>query len=159
MLCRSASRAASALCCTSASGRRNRTTKEIDMCKIVKSTAGSPAVSLPRKRAHWLAVLPFAALSIAVVLSAVLPGPGFAQTPGVTATEIKIGNTVPYSGPASGYGTYGKSIAAYFKMVNDEGGINGRKIDFISYDDAYSPPKTVEMVRRLVEQDQVALLF
>ena len=82
-----------------------------------------------------------------------------ADTVGVTATEIKIGNTVPYSGPASGYGAYGKSIAAYFKMVNDEGGINGRKIDFISYDDGYSPPKTVEMVRRLVEQDQVAALL
>ncbi|HZP38650.1 MAG TPA: ABC transporter substrate-binding protein, partial [Methylomirabilota bacterium] len=74
---------------------------------------------------------------------------------GVTATEIKIGNTNPYSGNASAYGTIGKTIAAYFKKVNDEGGINGRKINFISYDDGYSPPKTVEMVRKLVEQDQV----
>jgi branched-chain amino acid transport system substrate-binding protein len=82
-----------------------------------------------------------------------------AQTPGVTATEIKIGNTNPYSGPASAYGTIGKGIAAYFKKVNDEGGINGRKINFITYDDAYSPPKTVEMIRRLVEQDQVAFVF
>jgi ABC-type branched-subunit amino acid transport system substrate-binding protein len=79
--------------------------------------------------------------------------------PGVTATEIKIGNTNPYSGPASAYGTIGKAIAAYFKRVNDQGGINGRKINFISLDDAYSPPKTVEMVRKLVEQDQVALVF
>ena len=76
---------------------------------------------------------------------------------GVTATEIKIGNTNPYSGPASAYGTIGKTIGAYFKKVNDEGGVNGRKINFISYDDGYSPPKTVEMVRKLVEQDQVAL--
>ena len=81
------------------------------------------------------------------------------QTPGVTATEIKIGHTNPYSGPASAYGTIGKAIGAYFKKVNDEGGINGRKINFITYDDGYSPPKTVEMVRRLVEQDQVALVF
>ena len=78
---------------------------------------------------------------------------------GVTATEIKVGNTNPYSGPASAYGTIGKAIGAYFKKVNDEGGINGRKINYITYDDAYTPPKTVEMVRRLVEQDQVALLF
>jgi ABC-type branched-subunit amino acid transport system substrate-binding protein len=78
---------------------------------------------------------------------------------GVTATEIKIGNTNPYSGNASAYGTIGKTIAAYFKKVNDEGGINGRKINFISYDDGYSPPRTVEMVRKLVEQDQVAFLF
>jgi branched-chain amino acid transport system substrate-binding protein len=84
---------------------------------------------------------------------------GAQDTPGVTATEIKIGNTNPYSGPASAYGTIGKVIAAYFKKVNDEGGINGRKIDFVSVDDSYSPPKTVEMVRRLVEQDQVAFVF
>ena len=88
------------------------------------------------------------------------PGGAAAQTVvGVTATEIKIGHTNPYSGPASAYGTIGKVIGAYFKKVNDEGGINGRKINFITYDDAYSPPKTVEMVRRLVEQDQVAFVF
>ena len=85
--------------------------------------------------------------------------PAAAQSPGVTPTEIKIGNTNPYSGPASAYGTIGKVIAAYFKKVNDEGGINGRKIDFVTLDDGYSPPKTVEMVRRLVEQDQVAFVF
>ncbi len=89
-----------------------------------------------------------------------LAGVSAAQTVvGVTATEIKVGNTNPYSGPASAYGTIGKAIGAYFKKVNDEGGINGRKINYISYDDQYSPPKTVEMVRKLVEQDQVALLF
>ncbi|MBI3635831.1 MAG: ABC transporter substrate-binding protein [Candidatus Rokubacteria bacterium] len=86
-------------------------------------------------------------------------GPAAAQTPGVTATEIKIGNTNPYSGPASAYGTIGKAIGAYFKKINDEGGINGRKINYITYDDGYSPPKTVEMVRKLVEQDEVAFVF
>lgn len=79
--------------------------------------------------------------------------------PGASATEIKLGQTMPYSGPASAYGTIGKVEAAYFKKVNDEGGINGRKINFISLDDAYSPTKTVEMVRRLVEQDEVLLVF
>jgi len=87
-------------------------------------------------------------------------GAAAAQTVvGVTATEIKIGNTNPYSGPASAYGTIGKALGAYIKKVNDEGGINGRKINYITYDDGYSPPKTVEMVRRLVEQDQVAFVF
>jgi branched-chain amino acid transport system substrate-binding protein len=81
------------------------------------------------------------------------------KTPGVTKTEIKIGHINPYSGPASAYGTIGRTEAAYFKMLNDEGGINGRKINFISYDDSYSPPKTVEMARKLVEQDGVLLIF
>jgi branched-chain amino acid transport system substrate-binding protein len=79
--------------------------------------------------------------------------------PGVTDTEIKIGNIMPYSGPASAYGTIGKSEAAFFKMLNEQGGINGRKIQFISYDDGYSPPKTVEQARKLVEQDGVLLIF
>jgi branched-chain amino acid transport system substrate-binding protein len=78
--------------------------------------------------------------------------------PGVTDTEIKIGNTGPYSGPASSYSTIPKAMAAYYKMINAQGGVNGRKINFISYDDAYSPPKTVEQVRRLVEQDGVLLI-
>ena len=78
--------------------------------------------------------------------------------PGVTDTEIKIGSTNPYSGPASAYGTIGRAEAAYFKMINEQGGINGRKIEFISLDDGYSPPRTVEQVRRLVEEDQVLLL-
>ena len=77
--------------------------------------------------------------------------------PGVTATEIKIGNTCFYSGPASSYSTIGMSMAAYYKMINDQGGVNGRKINFISYDDAYSPPKTVEQTRRLVEEDEILL--
>ncbi|MGO8973098.1 MAG: ABC transporter substrate-binding protein [Steroidobacteraceae bacterium] len=79
--------------------------------------------------------------------------------PGASDTEIKIGNTMPYSGPASAYGAVGKAEAAYFAMINDQGGINGRKINFITRDDGYSPPKTVELVRQLVEQDQVLLLF
>ncbi|MGH1361765.1 MAG: ABC transporter substrate-binding protein [Burkholderiaceae bacterium] len=79
--------------------------------------------------------------------------------PGASDTEIKIGNTMPYSGPASAYGTIGKGVAAYFDMVNANGGINGRKINFVSRDDGYSPPKTVEQVRKLVEQDQVLFLF
>jgi branched-chain amino acid transport system substrate-binding protein len=79
--------------------------------------------------------------------------------PGATDTEIKIGNTMPYSGPASAYGAIGKAEAAYFAMINDQGGINGRKINFISRDDGYSPPKTVEVVRQLVEEEHVLLLF
>jgi branched-chain amino acid transport system substrate-binding protein len=79
--------------------------------------------------------------------------------PGVTDTEIKIGNIMPYSGPASAYGTIGKAEAAFFKMLNEQGGVNGRKIQFISYDDGYSPPKTVEQARKLVEQDGVLLIF
>jgi branched-chain amino acid transport system substrate-binding protein len=78
---------------------------------------------------------------------------------GATDTEIKIGNIMPYSGPASAYGVIGKTEAAYFKKINTEGGINGRKINFISYDDAYSPPKTVEQARKLVESDEVLFVF
>ena len=81
------------------------------------------------------------------------------DTPGITDTEIKIGNTMPYSGPASAYGVIGRTEAAYFKMINEQGGVNGRKINYISLDDAYSPPKTVEQVRRLVEDEKVAFLF
>jgi branched-chain amino acid transport system substrate-binding protein len=82
-----------------------------------------------------------------------------ADTPGVTATEIKIGNTMPYSGPASSYSVIGRTEAAYFKMANEQGGVAGRKINFISLDDGYSPPKTVEDVRQLVEEDQVDFCF
>jgi ABC-type branched-subunit amino acid transport system substrate-binding protein len=78
---------------------------------------------------------------------------------GATDTEIKIGNIMPYSGPASAYGVIGKTEAAYFKKINDAGGINGRKINFVSYDDAYSPPKTVEQARKLVESDEVLFIF
>jgi branched-chain amino acid transport system substrate-binding protein len=78
---------------------------------------------------------------------------------GATDTEIKIGNVEAYSGPASAYGIIGKTEEAYFKMINDQGGINGRKINWISYDDSYSPPKTVEQVRKLIESDEVLLIF
>jgi branched-chain amino acid transport system substrate-binding protein len=79
--------------------------------------------------------------------------------PGVSDTEIKIGNIMPYSGPLSAYALIGRTEAAFFKKLNDEGGINGRKINFISYDDAFSPPKTVEQARKLVESDEVLLIF
>jgi branched-chain amino acid transport system substrate-binding protein len=82
-----------------------------------------------------------------------------ADTPGVTATEIKIGNTNAYSGPVSAYSVIAKLETTFFKMVNDQGGVAGHKINFISLDDGYSPPKTLEQVRRLIEQDQVAFLF
>jgi branched-chain amino acid transport system substrate-binding protein len=82
-----------------------------------------------------------------------------AGTPGVTETEIKIGNTMPYSGPASAYSSVGKADAAFFQWLNDQGGVAGHKINFISLDDAYTPPRTVEQTRRLVEDDQVAFVF
>jgi ABC-type branched-subunit amino acid transport system substrate-binding protein len=93
--------------------------------------------------------------AVAIALSA---SPASAQKKydtGATDTEIKIGQTAPFSGPASAYATISKAQAAYIKMINDEGGVNGRKINFIQYDDAYSPPKTVEQVRKLVESDEV----
>ena len=102
------------------------------------------------------------ALIVSVAASFVLAAPAAAQKkydPGASDTEIKVGNIMPYSGPASAYGTIGKAQAAYFRMINEQGGINGRKITFISYDDAYSPPKTVEQARKLVEGDEVLLIF
>lgn len=97
----------------------------------------------------------YAMLGIAISASA-----AFAQTaPGITPTEIKIGNTIPYSGPASGYASVGRAESAYYNMINAQGGINGRKINFLSYDDSYSPPKTVEQTRKLVEQDNVFATF
>src|SRR5258708_2202450 len=101
-------------------------------------------------------------LALSAALVAFASGAAMAQKQydtGATDTEIKIGNTMPYSGPASAYGIIGKTVTAYFKMINDNGGINGRKINFISYDDAYSPPKTVEQARKLVESDEMLFLF
>ena len=99
-------------------------------------------------------------LFLAISLGFALPAAAQKKyDPGASDREIKIGNTNPYSGPASAYGTIGKTIAAYFKMVNEQGGINGRKVNFISYDDGYSPPRTVEMARKLVEQDEVLFVF
>ncbi len=103
-----------------------------------------------------------AAVSAALALLATTATGAFAQKKydtGATDTEIKIGNIIPYSGPASAYGVIGKTEAAYFNMINAQGGINGRKINFISYDDAYSPPKAVEQVRKLVESDEVLVVF
>ena len=102
------------------------------------------------------------ALSAALAIFAVTSSGALAQKKydvGATDTEIKIGNIMPYSGPASAYGVIGKTEAAYFKKINDAGGINGRKINFISYDDGYSPPKTVEQARKLVESDEALLIF
>ena len=102
------------------------------------------------------------ALTASLALLAATSSPSFAQKkydPGASDTEIKIGNIMPYSGPASAYGVIGKTEAAYFNKINAEGGINGRKINFITYDDAYSPPKTVEQARKLVESDEVLLVF
>ncbi len=102
------------------------------------------------------------AFSAAIALLAVTSSGALAQKKydtGATDTEIKIGNIMPYSGPASAYGVIGKTEEAYFKTINAEGGINGRKINFISYDDGYSPPKTVEQARKLVESDEVLFLF
>src|ERR1700723_2290817 len=104
------------------------------------------------------AIAPIAALAI---LTASASG-ALAQKKydtGASDTEIKIGNIMPYSGPASAYGIQGRTEAAYFKMINDAGRINGRKINFISYDDGYSPPKTVEQARKLVESDEVLFIF
>jgi ABC-type branched-subunit amino acid transport system substrate-binding protein len=103
-----------------------------------------------------------ATLSLVTAFSMAVSGAALAQKKydtGASDTEIKVGNIMPYSGPASAYGVIGKTEAAYFKMINDKGGINGRKINFISYDDAYSPPKTVEQARKLVESDEVLLIF
>ncbi len=115
---------------------------------------------MPRPEKQLAILRRIAVFALGIALSSGLACKGaWAQDPGVTATEIKIGNTAPYSGPASAYGTILKAAGAYFKKVNDEGGINGRKINFISYDDSYSPPKTYEMTRKLVEQDHVLLDF
>jgi branched-chain amino acid transport system substrate-binding protein len=103
-----------------------------------------------------------AAFSTAMILLAVSGSDALSQKkydPGATNTEIKIGNIIPYSGPLSAYGVIGMTEAAYFRKINAEGGINGRKINFISYDDAFSPPKTVEQARKLVEGDEVLLIF
>src|SRR6266404_5339451 len=103
-----------------------------------------------------------AAFSTAVIAFVTSFGSATAQKkydPGATDTEIKIGNIMPYSGPASGYGVIGRAEEAYFRKINAEGGVNGRKIKFISYDDGYSPPKAVEQARKLVENDEVLLIF
>jgi branched-chain amino acid transport system substrate-binding protein len=106
------------------------------------------------QKALWLAAVGLCALLIAPSAMAQKK-----YGPGASDTEIKIGNTMPYSGPASSYGTIGTAEAAYFAMVNDQGGINGRKIKFLSLDDSYSPPRTVEQTRRLIEEENVLIDF
>src|SRR4051794_11871355 len=99
------------------------------------------------------------ALALAIALSASAAQAQKKYDTGATDTEIKIGQTAPFSGPASAYATIAKAQAAYIKMINEQGGVNGRKINLIQYDDAYSPPKTVEQVRKLVESDEVLFTF
>jgi branched-chain amino acid transport system substrate-binding protein len=99
---------------------------------------------------------------VVLALGATLATPALAQKKydtGASDTEIKVGQTIPLSGPASAYGGIGKVQAAYIRMINDQGGINGRKVNLIQYDDAYSPPKTVEQVRKLIEGDEVLTTF
>src|SRR3977135_260202 len=106
------------------------------------------------KRRTLLAGLGGTALSTAAV------GTGWAKEygPGVTDSEIKLGTTSPYSGPASAYGIYGTAQTAYFQMINDQGGINGRKVNLISLDNGYNPPKALEQTRKLVEEDNVLFI-
>src|SRR5437870_11072367 len=109
-----------------------------------------------------LATLRIAVASTALIAFAATSGTALAQKKydtGATDAEIKIGNIMPYSGPASAYGVIGKTEQAYFNKINAEGGINGRKINFISYDDGYSPPKAVEQARKLVESDEVLFIL
>jgi ABC-type branched-subunit amino acid transport system substrate-binding protein len=111
---------------------------------------------MPALKRGLMAMAVFAA---AAAMTATVANAEKKYDPGASDTEIKIGNTMPYSGPASSYGVIGKTEAAYFNKVNAEGGINGRKINFITYDDAYSPPKAIEQARKLVEGDEVLFLF
>src|SRR5438105_12698300 len=95
----------------------------------------------------------------AAIGATILGAPARGETPGVTSAEVKVGATFPFSGPASPLSNTGKGLIAYINSINERGGINGRKINLITYDDAYSPPKTVEQTRKLVESDEVAFLF
>src|SRR4030081_219093 len=111
---------------------------------------------------HYRVLSHAKSLSLAGLLALAVATAASAQKkydPGATDTEIKVGNIMPYSGPASAYATIGKTEDAYFRKINAEGGINGRMINFITYDDGYSPPKTVEQARKLVESDEVLLVF
>src|SRR5215831_11992428 len=126
--------------------------------RLITRTTQREGAMEPLTRRTILAAAP-AALAFGSPILAARPARAAKQYgPGVADDEIRIGNTAPYSGPASNYSTIWKCEAHYYEMINAQGGINGRKINFISYDDAYSPPKTVEMTRKLVEQDQVLLI-
>src|ERR1041385_8354754 len=96
---------------------------------------------------------------VAALAASIIAAPARAETPGVTESELKIGATFPFSGPASPLSNTGKGLIAYVHSINDRGGINGRKINLITYDDAYTPPKAVEQTRKLIESDEVAFLF
>jgi len=122
------------------------------------SNSPTPDTANPRHRARPAQhALLASALALAFSVTAASAEPKY--DPGATSSEIKIGQTVPFSGPASAYATIGRTQAAYMRMINDQGGVNGRKINLIQYDDAYSPPKAVEQVRKLVESDEVLLTF
>jgi ABC-type branched-subunit amino acid transport system substrate-binding protein len=132
--------------------------------RVLIDTRGTPEQP-SRSTTHLvlgkLFAAPWRAAATALALAAIA-GPTLAEqafAAGPDDSEIRIGNTMPYTGPAAAYGVIGKVISAYFDKVNAEGGVNGRRIRFISYDDSYSPPKTVELVRKLVEQDGVLLMF
>ena len=129
-------------------------------------TQASPTFLIPKNKKFYgrklmrSAILRAATLTAAIVLTTAGSALAAGQyDPGASDTEIRIGNIMPYSGPASAYGVIGQAEVAYFNKVNDEGGINGRKVSFITYDDSYSPPATVEQARRLVEGDKVLLIF
>src|SRR6516164_3352910 len=128
-----------------------------------KDRRGTMNMSFVRINARRISFAMMIARLLSLVLAVAAAYPASATekryVPGVSDTEIKIGNTMPYSGPISNVGTIGRAEAAYFRMLNEHGGVNGRKISFISLDDAYSPPKTLEQVRRLVEKEQVLAIF
>src|SRR3974390_1536204 len=108
------------------------------------------------------AQMKFSAVALLLASGILAAPPAAAQKkydPGASDTEIKIGQTMPFSGPASAYATISKAEASYFRMINEQGGINGRKINLIAYDDGYNPAKTVEQTRKLVESDEVLLIF
>ncbi|BAR56702.1 hypothetical protein NK6_3525 [Bradyrhizobium diazoefficiens] len=125
--------------------------------QCVRQIIGNNKLRKLRMRNGMLHLATATALTLALSISAANAQKKY--DPGASDTEIKVGQTVPFSGPASAYASIGKTQAAYFKMINDHGGINGRKINLIQYDDAYSPPKAVEQVRKLVERDEVLLTF
>src|ERR1041385_2604764 len=121
----------------------------------IAQTCSAREGTMPERAMHFVGLTTAAA----VLLAASVASAQKKYDPGASDTEIKIGNIMPYSGPASSYGVIGKTEAAYFDKINAEGGINGRKIKFISYDDAYSPPKAIEQARKLVESDEVLFIF
>jgi branched-chain amino acid transport system substrate-binding protein len=133
-----------------------RVTKSFDQEAMTHAIIGNRETVMPFTR-NRIAIASAAFAVLAASTSGALAQKKYDT--GATDTEIKIGNIMPYSGPASAYGVIGKTEAAYFKKINDAGGINGRKINFISYDDGYSPPKTVEQARKLVESDEVLFVF